>query len=227
MLTSQDTEIDWTAYMQQVAGFLAGERDYKNLKGDTGPLVYPAGFLYVFTLLHQVTSKGRDVVVAQAVFAFLSAFTVGVVASLYQLSDKVEWLASMLLLYLCMWFMCKNRWTTASIFFSLALSVKMNVLLFAPGFAFLHYEATGLASSVANALLVVLTQVLIGLPFLLHNASSYLSRSFEFSRVFLYRWTVNWRFVPEEVFLGKTFSTALLISHLTLLVSFAATRWCK
>ncbi|GJQ78111.1 hypothetical protein Trydic_g2449 [Trypoxylus dichotomus] len=39
------TEIDWIAYMQEVEGFLNGTLDYKYLKGDTGPLVYPAGFL--------------------------------------------------------------------------------------------------------------------------------------------------------------------------------------
>ncbi|KAJ3301325.1 dolichyl-P-Man:Man(5)GlcNAc(2)-PP-dolichol alpha-1,3-mannosyltransferase, partial [Blyttiomyces sp. JEL0837] len=33
------TEIDWIAYMQEVSGFLGGERDYLKLKGDTGPLV--------------------------------------------------------------------------------------------------------------------------------------------------------------------------------------------
>jgi alpha-1,3-mannosyltransferase len=35
-----DTKIDWPAYMQQVDGFRAGERDYSKLEGDTGPLVY-------------------------------------------------------------------------------------------------------------------------------------------------------------------------------------------
>lgn len=34
-----DTEIDWVAYMQEVEGFISGERDYLKLKGDTGPLV--------------------------------------------------------------------------------------------------------------------------------------------------------------------------------------------
>lgn len=29
-----DTEIDWKAYMQEVKGFLDGERDYLNLRGD-------------------------------------------------------------------------------------------------------------------------------------------------------------------------------------------------
>ncbi len=34
-----DTEIDWIAYMEEVAGFLGGDLDYANLKGQTGPLV--------------------------------------------------------------------------------------------------------------------------------------------------------------------------------------------
>ena len=40
---------------EQVTGFLEGERDYGNLKGDTGPLVYPAGFLYIYSALQHVT----------------------------------------------------------------------------------------------------------------------------------------------------------------------------
>jgi hypothetical protein len=38
-----DTEIDWQTYMQHVQSFLAGERDYSKLTGDTGPLVYAYG----------------------------------------------------------------------------------------------------------------------------------------------------------------------------------------
>lgn len=45
-----DTEIDWVAYMQEVEGFLHGERNYFNLRGDTGPLVYPAGFVYIYSV---------------------------------------------------------------------------------------------------------------------------------------------------------------------------------
>lgn len=41
--------------MQQVSLFMAGEHDYMNIKGDTGPLVYPAGFLYIFSALKSVT----------------------------------------------------------------------------------------------------------------------------------------------------------------------------
>ena len=39
------TEIDWVAYMQEVEGVIGknGTYDYALLKGQTGPLVYPAG----------------------------------------------------------------------------------------------------------------------------------------------------------------------------------------
>lgn len=41
------TEIDWVAYMQEVEGVIGknGTYDYSLLKGQTGPLVYPAGML--------------------------------------------------------------------------------------------------------------------------------------------------------------------------------------
>jgi alpha-1,3-mannosyltransferase len=56
-----DTEIDWQAYMQEVQGFLDGDLNYTHLKGDTGPLVYPAGFLYVFSALYYLCSAGTDI----------------------------------------------------------------------------------------------------------------------------------------------------------------------
>lgn len=40
-----------------------GERDYAQLKGGTGPLVYPAGFVYLFAWLKTLT--GGSVAVAQ------------------------------------------------------------------------------------------------------------------------------------------------------------------
>lgn len=52
----------------QVSGFLGGERDYGNLKGDTGPLVYPAGFLYVYSAIRYVT--GGEVYPAQVLDSF-------------------------------------------------------------------------------------------------------------------------------------------------------------
>lgn len=47
--------------MQEVKGYLDGERNYLNLYGDTGPLVYPAGFVYVFSYLYWITNEGSDI----------------------------------------------------------------------------------------------------------------------------------------------------------------------
>ncbi|KAF7193932.1 Dol-P-Man:Man(5)GlcNAc(2)-PP-Dol alpha-1,3-mannosyltransferase [Pseudocercospora fuligena] len=59
------------------------------------------------------------------------------------------------------------------------------------------------------------------------SAKDYFSRAFEFSRVFLYKWTVNWRFVGEERFYSKRFSYGLLAGHVSLLSTFIITRWLR
>lgn len=70
-------------------------------------------------------------------------------------------------------------------------------------------------------------QLFIALPFIStpQNFSTYLSGAFDLSRVFLYKWTVNWRFLTEERFLSPQFSKSLLIGHLSFLVFFGLTRW--
>lgn len=56
------TEIDWQAYMQQIGSFLDGQYDYMELKGQTGPLVYPAGFVYIYSFFYWLTDQGRNIV---------------------------------------------------------------------------------------------------------------------------------------------------------------------
>jgi hypothetical protein len=59
-----------------------GELDYRQLKGQTGPLVYPAGFVYIFAFLRWLT-RGGDILAAQYVFAVLYMATQAVVLWLY------------------------------------------------------------------------------------------------------------------------------------------------
>lgn len=47
--------------MEEVEGFLQGETNYMNLKGGTGPLVYPAGFVYIFAGFYHITTKGTNI----------------------------------------------------------------------------------------------------------------------------------------------------------------------
>lgn len=82
------TEIDWIAYMQEVEGWVVeGSTDYRTLKGDTGPLVYPAGFLYVYRALRWLTGGGRGadgIRLAQWVFLGVYLATEAVVLAIYE-----------------------------------------------------------------------------------------------------------------------------------------------
>jgi alpha-1,3-mannosyltransferase len=64
------------------------------------------------------------------------------------------------------------------------------------------------------------------MPFLTKNAAGYVSRAFELSRQFMFKWTVNWRFVGEETFLSREFSVALLLLHVSILALFSI-GWAK
>ena len=68
-------------------------------------------------------------------------------------------------------------------------------------------------------------QLLLGLPFLLENPKGYLMRSFDLGRQFFYKWTVNWRLVPEDIFLNRTFQISLLLGHITVLILFCFFKW--
>lgn len=71
-------------------------------------------------------------------------------------------------------------------------------------------------------------QILLAVPFLASpHRSAYLAQAFDLSRQFLYKWTVNFRFVPEEVFLDTRFGLSLLALHISLLVLFGSTRWTR
>src|ERR1700760_390433 len=86
-----DTEIDWKAYMQQIELYVKGERNYYNIEGDTGPLVYPGLHVYIYRLLYAATNHGENILAAQLIFAILYLVTLAVVMSCYRLA-KVRFL---------------------------------------------------------------------------------------------------------------------------------------
>ncbi|KAL4377148.1 hypothetical protein GQ457_02G002720 [Hibiscus cannabinus] len=242
------TKIDWDAYMSQVSGFLGGERDYKNLKGDTGPLVYPAGFLYVYSAIQYVT--GGQVFPAQILFGILYIINLGIVLLIYVKTDVLPWWALSLLclskrvhsifvlrlfndcfamtfLHAAMASILYGWWHFGLIIFSAAVSIKMNVLLFAPSLFILMLKAmniSGVISALAGAALV---QIVLGLPFLVSYPVEYISRAFNLGRIFIHFWSVNFKFVSEPIFVSKEFAISLLIAHLVLLLVFAHYKWCK
>ncbi|KAI5795546.1 glycosyltransferase [Geopyxis carbonaria] len=238
------TEIDWTAYHSQIATYLSGERDYALLKGGTGPLVYPAAHVYIYQLLH-----GLSIPSAQWVFAALYLCTLLLVGLCYREARAPAFLLPLLCaskrlhsIYVLRLFndgwavlffwaavlaWQRRKWTVGSVAFSIAVGVKMGALLALPGVGAVYLLALGRGRALAQAGVMAAVQAGLGAPFLARFPKSYLSRAFEFTRVFMFRWTVNWRFVGEEVFLSRAFAAGLLGVHVLILAVFLARRWCR
>ena len=97
------------------------------------------------------------------------------------------------------------------------VSLKMNVLLFAPGLLFLLIQDS-VRLTIPRLAICGVTQLILGAPFLLRHPISYLRKAFELDRQFFYKWTVNLKMLPENVFLSKEMAVFLLTLHLSLLV---------
>ena len=72
--------------MQQVSQYVSGERDYVHIKGATGPLVYPAAHLYIYSALYYFTDQGRDIALAQYLFGGLYLVVLSVVVACYRIA---------------------------------------------------------------------------------------------------------------------------------------------
>jgi alpha-1,3-mannosyltransferase len=143
------TEIDWEAYMQQVDTFQAGELDYINIKGGTGPLVYPAGFLYFFSAIKALIGGGSNVSAAQHVFIVIYALNSLVILLIYRqaklpalsalpllMSKRVHSIfvlrlfndcVASLFAHLAVLALTHCKLKTAATLLSLGVSIKMNV----------------------------------------------------------------------------------------------------
>ena len=101
----------------------------------------------------------------------------------------------------------------------------MNILLFAPGLLVLLLESHGFLETITKLTICAIPQLILAVPFLLDNATGYLARSFNLGRQFFFKWTVNWRFLPEWMFHSRYFHVLLLAFHIGFLVAFFFCKW--
>lgn len=206
--------------------------------------MYPAGFVYIYSGLYFLTSGGQNIRFAQYLFAgiyliqmylvlrlytksrklppyvlVISAFTSYRIHSIYVLrlfNDPV----AILFLYAAINMFLDGRWSWGSIFLSFGVSVKMNVLLFAPAILLLYITNLGYAKTAVQLAICGIVQVCLALPFLLSHPWEYVKGSFDLARVFEHKWTVNYRFLPSEIFEHRYFHIGLLLLHIGLLMFF-------
>ncbi|KAI1810110.1 glycosyltransferase [Poronia punctata] len=243
------TEIDWKAYMEQIEQYIAGERDYTVIKGGTGPLVYPAAHVYLYTGLYHLTNKGKDILMAQRLFAILYMATLAVAMACYRRAKVPPYVFPMLILskrlhsifvlrcfndcfavfflWLTIYLLQRRAWSLGTFAYAWGLGIKMTLLLVLPALGVILLQGRGFNGSIQLAIIIAQIQFTIALPFLRENPQGYLSRAFELSRQFFFKWTVNWRFVGEDTFLSRPFALSLLAMHVSVLIWFVLKKWLK
>jgi len=167
--------------MEQVSLYLSGERNYINLVGGTGPLVYPAAHVYIYRALHYLTNAGTDIRLAQYLFIGLYLATLALVLSCYRTAGAPPWVLPLLVLskrlhsifmlrlfndgfavfFLFAAVFCYQRkwWTVGSLAFSLGLGVKMSLLLALPAVGVVLWLGAGRDRAIKQALLMGQVQV--------------------------------------------------------------------
>lgn len=244
------TEIDWETYMIQTEVYLKGQYDYSKISGPTGPLVYPAGHVRIHNLLYLITDAGKNVNLAQNIYGVLYLITLALTCAIYRQTHRVpNWIVLLLpfskrlhsifvlRLFNDCWAVLLSQLTilasqrgwddTSFMLLSAAVSVKMNALLYLPGLLLISFKRRGPSSTFVYMIKFAATQVLLAAPFLKTDPWAYAHGAFDLGRVFLYKWTVNWRFLAEETFLDKRLALGLLIGHLSVLAVFGWFRWCN
>ncbi|AAS54192.2 AGL299Cp [Eremothecium gossypii ATCC 10895] len=248
------TEIDYLAYMEQIWQINNGERDYSKIEGGTGPLVYPAGHVLIHRLLERATDGLQNVARGQDIFTWLYLLTLVLQFGVYRMLRLPPWCIVLACLskrlhsvYVLRLF--NDGWTTlmmvvavfllllaarhprlclpAALVYSAAVSIKMNALLYLPGVLvalFLLTRGHLLALALCGAVAVA-WQVLVAADFLSTHPAEYFATAFDFRRQFMYRWSVNWQLVGEQVFSHPTFHRCLLLSHIAILMLFFFTRY--
>ncbi|KDR81851.1 hypothetical protein GALMADRAFT_264132 [Galerina marginata CBS 339.88] len=243
------TEIDWETYMIQTKVFLQGQHNYSLITGPTGPLVYPAGHVRIHQFLYDVTDAGTNIQLAQYIYGVLYMASLVLSCGIYRsagnfpnwiilllpLSKRLHSIFALRLFNDC-WAVVglqaavlafqNGFYDTGIMLFSAALSVKMSILLYLPGLLVILVKRNGLFSTLAYMVAIVASQILFAIPFLQEDSRAYTRAAFDFGRVFLYKWTVNWRFFDEETFLNPRLAMVLLVGHVSVLLAFGLSRWC-
>lgn len=243
------TNIDFVAYMEEVEPVvLRFETNYSKLNGGTGPIAYPAGFVYFYSFISLITNGGEEIFTAQMIFFGLHLLTTIVVAKIYVLGKAPCWTLVLALMskrvhsifllrmfndaisacfaYISILLLLNEHSTIASCFLSLAVSVKIGPCFYWAPFGLRLILDGGWANAIPKLSLIVLIQLVLGLPFLLTDHKAYIGRSFGGPGDLQQVWSVNWKFLPSELFHHVNFQLLLFATYVITMMCFLYKKWC-
>ena len=167
--------------MQHIELFLKGEKDYKNIEGNTGPLVYPGLHVYVYTALYYATDSGTNIRKAQYIFGGLYLLTLSVVLSCYRKAKAPPYLLAPLVIskrlhsifllrlfndawsalgfWLAVYFFQRGKWPLGALAWSGGVGVKMTTVLALPAVAAIVLQGAGRQDGLVIGAAVAVSQV--------------------------------------------------------------------
>lgn len=151
--------------MQQVKIFLAGESTYTKITGSTGPLVYPALHVYIYSGLYYLTDHGTNLLRGQLIFFILYMLVISVVFSCYIRVGAPPYLLPLLVLskrlhsifllrlfndcwavlgfWGALWCLQRGYWKAGLMAWGLGVAIKMTVLVAAPAMGIIALQSLG------------------------------------------------------------------------------------
>ncbi|AET40996.1 dolichyl-P-Man:Man(5)GlcNAc(2)-PP-dolichol alpha-1,3-mannosyltransferase Ecym_7147 [Eremothecium cymbalariae DBVPG len=251
------TEIDYLAYMEQIWTIKNGERNYSKIEGGTGPLVYPAGHVLIYNWMEKITDGLENLKSGQNLFGYLYMATLMMQFCCFAILNLPPWCMVMgclskrlhsiyvlrlfndcwttfFIVFTVLLFLLSARYknyylcVTGSLTYAVAVSIKMNALLYLPGVlisVFLLSQGS-LLVLLWSVFIMIGWQVYVAREYLAAYPLEYLTIAFNFGRKFMYKWSINWQIVSEDVFGNELFHKMLLLGHITILAFFIFTRYC-
>jgi len=130
---------------------------------------------------------------------------------LYNVRVVINDFPSVLLMYICIFLVIKQRFTVASVLYSFVLSTKLNFVFYGPALAIIYLQRLGFYQTFLQGIVMGIVQIIVGFPFLQSNWKAYITISYDIGRTLLWEKTRNFKFVGRNMYDAQWFHLLLLV----------------
>ena len=243
---------DYVSFMEQAKLFIDGERNYTSIVGENGRAYYPASHLYTFSAFYELTGVLDQYKYGQILLLcthlVMTFTTVKIYKECFKDAPRDWWLLAVwalntklvenstrglfaetfnvTLTYIGIYLFQKQQQFAGVIFIGLALTYKMNVLLYVPAVYYLSSLSRNIYVGTIYLAIIAMMPFIFGAPFLIDYRDEYTKIAFKFSRGFNVRASAIYFFLwPWKISSSIAFGAVLLSGQVFGLIYVLFTRW--